>query len=145
MQGISSLSAPVRGDTSMRRILLSFAFVVLALVATTPSSRALPNDAQVAQMLVGRWEWQSQLNGAVVLNQLTLAGGGDFTYTSAMQSYQVTSWGVWQYSGGYLQFRTTGSSSLDPTGRPIGLGPVQILGIGPDWVRTPAGIVRRTL
>jgi hypothetical protein len=129
----------------MRRVLFSLVLLVAALVATAPPSRALPNDAEVAQMLVGRWEWQSQLNGAVVFNQLTLAGGGDYTYTSAMQSYQVTSWGVWQYSGGYLQFRTTGSSSLDPAGRPIGLGPVQILDIGPDWVRTPAGIARRTL
>jgi hypothetical protein len=129
----------------MRRFLLSFALLLSALVVTAPPSRALPNDAQVAQMLVGRWEWQSQLNGAVVANQLTLAGGGDYTYTSAMQSYQVTSWGIWQYSGGYLQFKTTGSSSLDPTGRPVGLGPVQILDIGPDWVRTPAGIARRTL
>jgi hypothetical protein len=85
------------------------------------------------------------MNGAAVHHQLTLAGGGDYTYTSAMQSYQVTSWGRWGYQGGWLMFQTTGSSSLDPAGRPIGLGPIQVLEVGPDYVKTPAGFAQRTM
>jgi hypothetical protein len=123
--------------------------LVLAFVVSVVQPAVLPavaqNDAQTAQALVGRWEWQDTMNGAAVHHQLTLAGGGDFTYTSAMQSYQVTSWGRWGYQGGWLMFQTTGSSSLDPAGRPIGLGPIQVLEVGPDYVKTPAGFAQRTM
>lgn len=129
---------------ALRRIALSLAAIVLALHFAVPMASA-QNDARTAQALAGRWEWQDTMNGAAVSHQLTLAGGGDFTYTSAMQTYQVTSWGQWAYQGGWLMFQTTGSSSLDPAGRPIGLGPIQILEVGPDYVRTPAGIADRTL
>ena len=131
-------------DSLMRRIALSFATLVVALMLLAPIAKA-QNDAQTAQALVGRWEWQDTMNDATVYHQLTLAGGGNFTYTSAMQSYQVTSWGAWAFQGGWLMFKTTGSSSLDPAGRPIGLGPIQIIEVGPDYVRTPAGVAHRTL
>lgn len=124
----------------MLRIALLLAAFLL-LVQSTVLPAVAQNDAQTAQALVGRWEWQETMNGAAVHHQLTLAGGGDFTYTSAMQSYQVTSWGRWGYQGGWLMFQTTGSSSLDP----IGLGPIQILEVGPDYVKTPAGFAQRTM
>jgi hypothetical protein len=128
----------------MRRIAHFVVALAVAFVLIAPAARA-QNDAQTAQALVGRWEWQDTMNGAAVYHQLTLAGGGNYTYTSAMQSYQVTSWGAWAFQGGWLMFKTTGSSSLDPAGRPIGLGPIQILEVGPDYVRTPAGTAHRTL
>jgi hypothetical protein len=127
-----------------RRIGVLFAAVALAVQLVIPIAHA-QNDAQTAQSLVGRWEWQDTMNGAAVYHQLTLAGGGDFTYTSAMQSYQVTSWGRWAFRGGWLMFQTTGSSSLDPAGRPIGLGPIQVLEVGADYVKTPAGYAQRTM
>jgi hypothetical protein len=128
----------------MRRIALIVAAFLLVVQSTVLPAVA-QNDAQTAQALVGRWEWQDTMNGAAVHHQLTLAGGGDFTYTSAMQSYQVTSWGRWGFQGGWLMFQTTGSSSLDPAGRPIGLGPIQILEVGTDYVKTPAGYAQRTM
>jgi hypothetical protein len=129
----------------MRWIVSLVLAVVVSVVQPTVLPAVAQNDAQTAQALVGRWEWQDTMNGAAVHHQLTLAGGGDFTYTSAMQSYQVTSWGRWGYQGGWLMFQTTGSSSLDPAGRPIGLGPIQILEVGPDYVKTPAGYAQRTM
>ena len=125
----------------MRRLVLSLSLILVAI--TTMPTRAQMNEAQIAQALVGVWDWQSQMNGVPVFNRLTLTGSGTFVYTTAMQTYQVTSSGGWIYQGGYLQFRTTSSTSLDPTGRPIGLGPIQILDVGRDYVRTPAGVARR--
>ena len=126
----------------MRRLLL-LAAVLFGVVVAAPASRAQPNEALIAQALVGVWDWQDQMNGVPVYNRLTLTGSGTYVYTSAMQTYQVTSSGAWLYQGGYLMFRTTSSTSLDPTGRPVGLGPIQILDVGPNYVRTPAGTVHR--
>ena len=129
----------------MRRLFLSLALLSAVVLASLPTpGRAQMNEAQVAQALVGVWDWQDRMNGATVYHRLTLTGSGTFVYTSAMQTYQVTSSGGWIYQGGYLQFRTTSSTSLDPTGRPIGLGPIQILDVGRDYVRTPAGLARRS-
>ena len=127
----------------MRRLPIFAALVMTLLVAFAPAPRAQQNDALTARALVGVWVWQNELNGAIVNNRLTLTGNGTFVYTSAMQSYQVTSSGGWLYQGGYLMFQTTNSSSLDPTGRPIGLGPLQILDVGPNYVRTPQGYAQR--
>lgn len=116
--------------------------VSFASFAPSPASAQM-TEAQVAQALVGVWVWTDSMNGAPVQHQLTLTGSGSYVYTSAMQTYQVTSAGNWLYQGGWIGFQTTSSTSLDPSGRPVGLGPVQVLDIGPDWVRTPAGIARR--
>jgi hypothetical protein len=122
----------------------SLAWLALAFALATASSPAsAQNDAQVAQMLQGVWYWTDSMNGVPVQHQLTLVGTGTFVYTSAMQTYQVTSSGFWNYQGGWIMFQTTNSTSLDPVGRPVGLGPVQILEVGPDFIRTPAGIARR--
>ena len=127
----------------MRRLFLSLALMFAVILVVPPPSHAQMTEARIAQALVGVWDWQDRMNGALVYHRLTLTGSGTFVYTTAMQSYQVTSSGGWIYQGGYLQFRTTSSTSLDPTGRPIGLGPIQILDVGPNHVRTPAGIARR--
>jgi hypothetical protein len=127
----------------IRRLLAALAVALsLASISPFPASAQL-NDAQVAQVLVGVWVWTDSMNGVPVQHQLTLTGSGSFVYTSAMQTYQVTSSGTWIYQGGWIGFQTTSSTSLDPAGRPVGVGPVQVLDIGPDFVRTPAGIARR--
>jgi hypothetical protein len=84
----------------MRRLFLSLALMFAAICASAPASRAQMNEAQTAQALVGVWDWQSQLNGATVYNRLTLTGSGTFVYTTAMQTYQVTSSGGWIFRGG---------------------------------------------
>ena len=127
----------------IRRLFAALAVAFsLASMAPLPASAQL-SEAQVAQALVGVWVWSDTMNGAPVQHQLTLTGSGSFVYTSAMQTYQVTSAGNWMYQGGWIGFQTTSSTSLDPAGRPVGLGPVQVLDIGPDFVRTPAGVARR--
>lgn len=128
----------------MRRQLLSLGFAVMALFAVLGAGRAQTEGA-VAQALVGRWEWESALNGATVFNQLTLTGSGTFAYTTMMQTYQVNSFGQWAYRDGWLMFRATSSRPLDVTGEPIGMAPILVLEVGTDFVRTPAGIARRTL
>lgn len=127
----------------IRRLLAAFA-VAFALVSLAPlPASAQLTEAQVAQALVGVWVWQDSMNGTPVQHQLTLTGSGSFVYTSAMQTYQVTSAGNWMYQGGWIGFQTTSSTSLDPAGRPVGLGPIQVLDIGRDYVQTPAGMARR--
>lgn len=120
----------------MRRLILPFLFLVFAWLPAKAQ-----NDAQIAQALVGKWVWQSELNGAVVNNELTLTGSGTFAYTTTMQTYMVFQAGAWMYQGGYLMFRVETANADGATT----LGPIQILDVGPDYVRTPAGIARRAL
>ena len=127
-----------------RRTLLAFVFAAFAVWAPPEVARAQMSDAQIQQAVVGRWEWQDSSSGQQISYQLTLVGDGSFAFTSWMGTYQVTSTGLWGVQGGWLGFKATWSSSLDPTGAPIGVGPVQILEVGPDFIRTPAGIARRT-
>jgi hypothetical protein len=126
----------------VRRIAALLAFLWFALFAASfPNAQQV--DADVAKALVGKWVWSESSGGVTVDNQIILGGDGTFAFTSAMQTYQVTSTGTWVYEGGWLQFKTQWSSSLDPTGHPIVVGPIQILEVGPDFVRTPAGIAHR--
>lgn len=127
----------------MRRIVLSLALLWFAVFVATPLAHAQQPDADVAKSLVGTWAWSESSGGVTVSYQIILGGDGNFAFSSAMETYQVTSTGNWVYDGGWLQFKTLWSSSLDPTGQPIVVGPIQILEVGPDFVRTPAGIAKR--
>ena len=127
----------------MRRIVVLLAFVWFAAFALAPSVNSQGVDADVAKALVGKWVWSETSGGVTVKNQIILGGDGNFALTSAMQTYQVTSTGTWVYEGGWLQFKTLWSSSLDATGHPVVVGPIQILEVGPDFVRTPAGVAHR--
>lgn len=127
----------------MRRTVLWLALLWFAALVQMPTAGAQQPDADVAKALVGTWVWSESTNGVTIEYQLILGGDGNFALTSAMQTYQVTSTGAWTYEGGWLQFKTQWSSSLDPTGQPIVVGPIQILEVGADYVKTPAGIARR--
>jgi hypothetical protein len=127
----------------VRRVVLSFILLWFAMVSAAPSAGAQQIDADVAKSLVGTWVWSETSSDVTIDNQMILGGDGTFAFSSAMQTYQVTSTGTWVYEGGWLQFKTLSSSSLDPTGHPIAVGPIQILEVGPDFVRTPAGIAHR--
>jgi hypothetical protein len=102
------------------------------------------SDADTRRALVGTWVWGSEMNGQQVYNELTLAGNGDFAYSTADQAgHLVTQTGKWGYEGGYIGFNTTWSNVKDPSGRYLVLGPIQIVEVGADYVRTTAGIARR--
>jgi hypothetical protein len=131
-------------EVLVRRVVLSLVLLCVAVFSAAPPGKAQQIDADIAKALVGKWEWAETSSGVTVNYQLILGGDGTFGFTSAMQSYQVTSTGTWVYEGGWLQFKTLWSSSLDSTGQPVAVGPIQILEVGPDYVRTPAGIARRS-
>jgi hypothetical protein len=112
-------------------------------VAAAPAL-AQQSDADTRRALVGTWVWGSEMNGQQVYNELTLAGNGDFAYSTADQAgHLVTQTGKWGYEGGYIGFNTTWSNVKDPSGRYLVLGPIQIVEVGADYVRTTAGIARR--
>jgi len=127
----------------VRRIVALLVVCWFAVFSVASALNAEGVDADVAKALVGKWVWSESSGGVTVNNQVILGGDGNFAFTSAMQTYHVTSTGTWTYEGGWLQFKTLWSSSLDPTGHPIVVGPIQILEVGPDFVRTPAGIAYR--
>jgi len=127
----------------MRRYVLWLALIWFAVLAPAQSVQGQQPDADIAKALVGTWIWSETSGGVTIDYQLILGGDGNFAFTSQMQTYQVTSTGAWTYEGGWLQFKTQWSSSLDPTGQPIVVGPIQILEVGPDYVKTPAGIAHR--
>src|SRR5262245_51468248 len=108
----------------VRRIVVVFVFLWFGLVAALAPSQAQQVDADVAKSLVGKWVWSETSNGVTVNNQIILGGDGTFAFTSAMQNYQVSSTGTWVYEGGWLQFKTLWSSSLDATGHPIVVAPI---------------------
>jgi hypothetical protein len=128
----------VQEDRLLRRIFLALAFLWLL-----PSANAQQLNSDIAKALVGTWAWSETTSDVAINYEMILGGDGTFAFTSAMQSYQVTSTGTWVYEGGWVQFKTLWSSSLDPTGQPIVVGPIQILEVGPDFVRTPAGVAHR--
>ncbi len=123
-----------------RLFLASTAGFVLALAHPARAS-----DADIARQLVGIWAWRHTAYDLVIDNQLTLAGNGDFALTSVAGggAYQVTQTGVWQFGGGWIQFRTTWSSSLDPTGNYLVMSPIQVLEVTDSYFRTPDGTVTR--
>jgi hypothetical protein len=127
----------------VRRVLLSFVLLWFAMVSAAPFAGAQQIDADIAKSLVGKWVWSETSSDVTVKNELFLGGDGTFAFTSALQNYQVSSTGTWVYEGGWLQFKTLSSSALDPTGHPTAVAPIQILEVGPDFVRTPAGIAHR--
>ena len=94
---------------------------------------------EAARILVGTWEWIDQSEGVTVSHQLTLSEDGTYAYTTSRDTDQLTATGAWHYQGGWLQFHTEWSSSLDPAGNPVAQGPIQILELGPDFVRLPGG------
>jgi hypothetical protein len=120
---------------------LLLALFIFAGIRPSPAEQL---DADVAKSLVGTWEWTEGSAEAPVKDQLILGGDGNFAFTSAMHNYRVTSTGSWTYEGGWLQFKTQWSSSLDAAGQPVAVGPIQVLEVGHDAMRTPAGIARRS-
>jgi hypothetical protein len=129
----------MKSPVSRRAVLAAAAFAAAGTVSAQAQS-----DADTWRALVGTWVWGSTLNGQQVYNELTLAGSGDFAYSQADQAgHLVTQTGKWGYQQGYIGFRTTWSNVKDPSGRYLVLGPIQIIEVGADYVRTPAGIARR--
>jgi hypothetical protein len=123
-----------------RRVAL--AGIAVALVGG--SGAKAQSDADTRRALVGTWLWASYMNGQQVYNELTLAGNGDFAYSQAdAAGHLVTQTGKWGYEGGYIGFNTLWSNVKDPSGRYLVLGPIQIIEVGADYVRTTAGIARR--
>jgi hypothetical protein len=130
-------------EVLLNRVVLSFMLSLFVVFSTMLSAKGQQIDADVAKALMGTWVWSETVSGVTVDYQLILGGDGSFAHTSAMQNYQVTATGTWVYEGGWLEFKTLWSSSLDPTGQPIVVGPIQVLELGHDFMRTPAGIARR--
>ena len=121
-----------------RLFLASLASVLLPLSAFARS------DKEVRRMLVGAWAWHGWVNGQRTDNLMTLRGNGRFSYTQAdRRGHSVTQTGRWGYEGGWIGFRVRWSNVRDPYGRYIQLGPIRILEIGDDYVRTPQGVAVR--
>ncbi len=133
----------------MIRAALTVLALTLGLLASSPALHAAPSDAAIAQGAVGTWTYTHQLPGTndTVVTEVTLAGNGDFALTAYLQrnpsAYRLTHTGVWTVLQGHIAFKVTWSSSLDPTGRPIVLSPVRVLGFGPGYMDTAGGRVWR--
>ena len=106
---------------------------------TIPAENSALDEAEAAQALVGTWVWIDETSGEPVSNQLTLLADGTYTYTTSMAAEEFTASGVWYYQDGWLQFRPNSDSPADPAMQQMA-GPIQVLEIGPDFVRTPAGL-----
>jgi hypothetical protein len=120
-------------------------FLSLATGLVLLSALAIPalaaTDASVSQALVGSWVWSEPTDyGFTMGSHLTLVGDGTYVYTTWMEGnpqYQVTAEGRWSVQGGWLVLRVRSSTSLDPTGRPIGQAPARILEVTAETFRTP--------
>ncbi|MGE3829687.1 MAG: hypothetical protein AB7F76_01715 [Parvibaculaceae bacterium] len=118
-------------------------FLASTLSVLLPLPAFAESEKDVRRKLVGVWAWEGTVNGRPTDNRMALRGSGRFTYTqSDRMGHSVTQSGRWHYESGWLTFKVTWSN-VRVNGRYIQLGPIRILHVGKDHVRTPQGIAIR--
>jgi hypothetical protein len=119
-------------------------FIASAVSFVLPLPAIALTDEEARRKLIGVWIWNGVAQGERTDHEMVLGGDNQFSYSQSDQSgHLVMQRGIWGYQGGWIGFSVHWSNSIDATGQYIQLGPIQVLDIGDDYVRTPQGIANR--
>src|SRR5262245_38987650 len=134
------LEIKCRGMT-MHRIVRLLMSLWLALWVTTTGVSSQPNDVVGARKLFGTWQWLDKTPQGVAYHRLQLMPDFAYFWTDWDDfGHLVEARGTWTYAGGWLMFQSQWSQPRDPTGAFLVQGPIRVLEVGSDYVRTPAGV-----